>query len=238
MADRASKPKNGANSRERLLEAAVDVFGKRGFDAATTRMIATEAGVNIAAIPYYFNGKEGLYHAAVKHIVEKIEAKAGNTFKDMAALAAEDRLSREKALDGLGSLLGAVVDFMVGSPEAPRVARIILREQLDPSSAYDIIYSRVMSRIINLIALFLTVILKGIPLRTARLRAMAIMGQVISFRVARETMVRMAGIEGYTEDETEEIRNIVLEHTKAVIAGLQAMGGDGTDGLTHVFRQD
>lgn len=204
-------------SRERLLEAAVDVFGKHGFEAATTRMIANEAGVNIAAILYYFNGKEGLYQAAVTHIVEKIEAKAGATFQHMAELSSKNHLSKKAAMEALQALLGSVVDFMVGSPEAPRVARMILREQLDPSSAYDIIYSRVMSRIINTIAMFLTVVRKDIPVRTARLRAMAIMGQVMAFRVARETMVRMVGIEGYSRDETEEIRGIILEHTRSVL---------------------
>jgi AcrR family transcriptional regulator len=219
MANQDSKPKAAPTSRERLLEAAVDVFGKHGFEAATTRMIASEAGVNIAAIPYYFAGKEGLYQAAVTHIVEKIESRAETTLKKMSELASEKRLSRENAFEALETLLGTVVNFMVGSPEAPRVARMILREQLDPSSAYDIIYSRVMRQIINSIALFLTVILEGISLRNARLRAMAIMGQVMAFRVARETMVRLVGIEGYSREETEEIRDIILKHTRAAIEG-------------------
>ena len=210
-------PSVSPKSRERLLEAAVDVFGKYGFESATTRRIANAANVNIAAIPYYFSGKEGLYHAAVTHIVEKIEAKGGNILKNKVALATKKHLSREDAIETLETLLGAVIDFMVGSPEAPRVARMLLREQLDPSSAYDIIYSRVMSRIINSIAEFLTVIHEDIPPRTARLRAMAIMGQVIAFRVGRETMVRMLGLEGYTQEETEEIRGIVLQHTRGIL---------------------
>lgn len=211
------KPAESPKSRERLLEAAVDVFGRHGFEAATTRMIAKAAGVNIAAIPYYFSGKEGLYQAAVTYIVEKIEANAGAVFREMAELTSKKGLSRKAAMEALEGLLVAVINFMVGSLEAPRVARIILREQLDPSSAYDIIYSRVMYRIINSIAMFLTVIHEDIPIRTARLRAMAIMGQVMAFRVARETVVRMIGIEGYSRDETEEIREIILEHTRMAV---------------------
>jgi len=212
--------KTDTTARERLLEAAVDVFGKHGFEAATTRMIATAAGVNIAAIPYYFSGKEGLYQAAVAYVVEKIETKTGTTLQEMTALASEKQLSRESALEAVETLIGSVVNFMVGAPEAPRVARMILREQIDPSSAYDIIYSRVMSRIINAIAEFLTVIL-GLSPRNARLRAMAMMGQVMAFRVARETMVRMMGLEGYSREETEEIRSVILEHTRGVIESLK-----------------
>ena len=210
-------PTASLKSRERLLEAAVDVFGKHGFEAATTRMITNEAGVNIAAIPYYFNGKEGLYQAAVTHIVEKIEANAGAIFKEMAELASNKSLGPKAAVEALENLLGTVVGFMVGSPEAPRIARILLREQIDPSSAYDIIFNRIMTPLITTIAAFVTATNKKISPRTARLRAMAIMGQVMAFRVARETMVRMVGIEGYSQEETEEIRGIILEHTRKIV---------------------
>ena len=213
--------KSDVNSKERLLEAAVDVFGKHGYEAATTRMIAKAAGVNVAAIPYYFKGKDGLYQAVVTYIVEKIEAKAGTTFQNTIALASGKDLSRDTALSSLEDILGTLVNFLVGSPEAARVARIILREQLDPSSAYDIIYSRFMTRIINSIAAFLMVILGDISLGNARLRAMAMMGQVMAFRMARETIVRMVGFEGYNQEETDEIRNIVLEHTRGIIESLR-----------------
>lgn len=204
-------------SRERLLEAAVDVFGKHGFEAATTRMIANEASVNIAAIPYYFNGKEGLYQAAVTHIVEKIETRAAATFREMGELASRQNLDRDGALDALETLLEAMVNFMVGLPEAPRVARIILREQIDPSSAYDIVFTRIMAPLINTIAALVAATGKNITPRMARLRAAAIMGQVIVFRVGKETMVRLNGMEGYSPKETEEVRKVVLEHTRAVI---------------------
>ena len=183
-------------------------------------MIAGEAGVNIAAIPYYFNGKEGLYHAVVTHIVEKIEANAGATFREMSALASDRNLSRKTALGALETLLEPIINFMVGSSEAPRIARIILREQIDPSSAYDIIFSRIMKPFTNNIAAFLTIASKNISPREARLRAMAIMGQIMVFRVARETAVRLVGIKGYAPDETGEIRNIILEHTRWIFKSL------------------
>lgn len=216
----SASTKSGSNSRERLLEAAVDVFGKHGFEAATTRMIANAAGVNIAAIPYYFNGKEGLYQAAVTHVVEKIEANSGAAFRQMSALASEKKLSRNAALSALENLLGTVVNFMVGSSEAPRVARIILREQIDPSFAYDIIYSRIMAPLIDTIAAFMARTSKDVSPRTARLRAVSIIGQILAFRMARETVVRFVGLKGYTADETEEIRNVVLAHTRGIFKSL------------------
>jgi AcrR family transcriptional regulator len=53
------------DSRERILRAALGCFSERGFDGATTRDIASRAGVNLGLIQYYFEGKEKLWRAAV-----------------------------------------------------------------------------------------------------------------------------------------------------------------------------
>src|SRR5271170_2075161 len=52
--------------RQRLLEAAGQVFAEKGFEGATVRDICKRAGVNIAAVNYYFRDKERLYIEAVK----------------------------------------------------------------------------------------------------------------------------------------------------------------------------
>lgn len=44
-----------------VLEAAGRVFAERGYAKSTSREICEKAGVNSAAINYYFGGKEGLY---------------------------------------------------------------------------------------------------------------------------------------------------------------------------------
>src|SRR3984893_2334354 len=46
----------GAETRARLIEAALDVFGRLGLEGATTREIGKQAGVNLAAIVYHFGG--------------------------------------------------------------------------------------------------------------------------------------------------------------------------------------
>lgn len=54
---------DGEAARARLLDAALRLFGERGFAATSTRDIAEAAGVNLAAIRYYFGDKQGLYRA-------------------------------------------------------------------------------------------------------------------------------------------------------------------------------
>jgi len=52
--------------RQRLLEAAGEIFSERGFEGATVRQICQRAAVNLAAVSYYFRDKEHLYMATVK----------------------------------------------------------------------------------------------------------------------------------------------------------------------------
>ena len=57
---------------QRLLEAAIDHFGRKGLEGASTRAIAAAAGTTMSSITYHYGGKEGLYLAAVRHIANQI----------------------------------------------------------------------------------------------------------------------------------------------------------------------
>lgn len=204
-------------TRERLLEAAIDVFGRYGYDAATTRVLAQAAGANIASISYYFESKEGLYRAVVSSIVEKIQEQVAGSDRTLLQRRPSGPRRREQALELLEQILERIIDFMVGSPEAPRVARIIIREQLYPSAAYDVIFIGFMEPMLERLAQLIVVITGRDSLRTATLRAMALFGQVMAFRVARETLVRALDCEGYSQRELEEVRQVILEHTRSAL---------------------
>src|SRR5690349_12696792 len=54
-------------TRERLLEAALEVFAHDGFRGATIERICRRAGANIAAAHYHFGDKRRLYAAVFAH---------------------------------------------------------------------------------------------------------------------------------------------------------------------------
>jgi AcrR family transcriptional regulator len=54
---------DGIDARQRLLAAGLKLFAEQGFEQTSVRALAREAGVNLAAVSYYFGDKTGLYRA-------------------------------------------------------------------------------------------------------------------------------------------------------------------------------
>jgi AcrR family transcriptional regulator len=66
VASRKSIPdEQKAGARERLLEAAGQIFAVQGFEGATGKEIAERAGVNAAGVNYHFGSLEGLCAAVL-----------------------------------------------------------------------------------------------------------------------------------------------------------------------------
>jgi len=63
-----------------ILQAAEKLFAEEGFDGASIRTIAKEAGVNIAMISYYFGSKEKLLEALIIHRTSDMKMELENIF--------------------------------------------------------------------------------------------------------------------------------------------------------------
>jgi AcrR family transcriptional regulator len=68
---RTSTPRTGrrpgaSSTRDEILRAARKLFAERGYDQATMRAIAAEAGVDAALVVHFFGSKAGLLEAAVE----------------------------------------------------------------------------------------------------------------------------------------------------------------------------
>ena len=73
-------PRLSAEQRRRqIIEVAIDLFSRRGFNGTTTKEIAAAAGVNEAIIFRHFAGKEQLYSAILDHRRESLKADAWMT---------------------------------------------------------------------------------------------------------------------------------------------------------------
>jgi AcrR family transcriptional regulator len=63
---RPGRWRSGAESRQRILEAARDLFGQHGYGGTTVRAIAAAAEVDPAMVFYFFDTKQGLFAAAIE----------------------------------------------------------------------------------------------------------------------------------------------------------------------------
>lgn len=68
--------------RERIFCSALELFTKKGYAATSVREIVFLAGVTKPALYYYFNSKEGLYHALIKGFVTKLESLLSDASND------------------------------------------------------------------------------------------------------------------------------------------------------------
>jgi len=66
---RTETPKS---TQDKILFAATKVFAEHGYKNATTRMICTEARVNVALVNYYFRSKAELYKAVIAALFEDV----------------------------------------------------------------------------------------------------------------------------------------------------------------------
>jgi AcrR family transcriptional regulator len=63
-ARRAGRWRTGQRNRQRILDAARERFMRHGYEGATVRAIAADAGVDVAMVYYFFDNKEGLFTAS------------------------------------------------------------------------------------------------------------------------------------------------------------------------------
>ena len=75
-------------TREKLIEAAGEVFAEVGFHNATVREICALAGTNIAAVNYYFGEKLGLYSEVLKSsiLAQQADELVSNGFSDRCSM--------------------------------------------------------------------------------------------------------------------------------------------------------
>lgn len=79
-----------AETRKRILSAALTVFRERGFDAATMREVAAEAGMALGAAYYHFDSKDALVMAFYEQAQDEMAPALDSILKQSRTL--EQRL--------------------------------------------------------------------------------------------------------------------------------------------------
>jgi AcrR family transcriptional regulator len=123
----ASREKRGARAdgdvtRAKILEAAGRLFAEKGFAHTTNRAVCLDAGVDLAAINYHFESRDGLYRAVLLEGHARLVSL--ETLQDIQARP----ISAQAKLE-------AILDIFVEVSLAERAwpVRVLARELLSPT---------------------------------------------------------------------------------------------------------
>lgn len=220
--------KQDANTtRERLLDAGLELFGLHGYGGTSTRTLAARAGVNLGAIRYHFGGKEGLYRRVIERAVAEKGAEVGPCVQAVRAVCMDPGADRE-ALDGaLRTLVGTMVDVMLGNPRTQAFSRLMMQEQIAPTAAYDLLHEGFFDKV-HAAWTMLVARLTGLAPGTdeLRLRTVAVMGQIIIFRIAMPAILRQLGCARLTRGHMDCIAAIALQQVRAIVDNTTPVCGE------------
>jgi AcrR family transcriptional regulator len=205
----------GDATRLALISAALDLFGAKGFEAASTRAVAAAAGANLASIAYHFGGKEGLRLACADHVVQTIRGALAPALAASAASPLTPTIAR--AL--LERVVEAIIAFLVVRPEAQSIARFVVREMFEPTEAFERIYAEAFAPMHERFCVVWAAA-TGAPAQSVetRLATLAMLGQILYFRIGRRVALRRLGWNDIGPREGEAIRATLVGHLDAALA--------------------
>lgn len=213
---RTSILKDAEGTRQALIRAGLDLFGRNGFDATSTREIAQAAKVNSAGIAYHFGGKDGLRKACAEAVIARMQAVLVGGAPAVATMA--DAADRDAAAEQLLALVERMVAFLTTVPESEMIARFVVREMFTPSPAFDTIYGGLFEPVHRRVCQVWAAATGMAPeAPETRLAVFAAIGQVVYFRIARPAVTRRMGWDWIGPDEARAISEAIRRSVRASI---------------------
>ena len=207
--------KGAERTREALIDAGTDLFGRLGFAGASTREIAGRAGVNIAAIAYHFGGKEGLRLACI----EAIDARLGAIVERAGPMPVTPHAAKLR----LEAIVRAAVTFMAVEARAQAIAAFLLREiTTETGPLIDTVFQRIVEPRHRAVCQ-----LWGLATGTdpeseeTRLSVFAIIGQVIYFRIGQPMVLRRMGWDVIDVNAAGRIADLLVRNLRAALAATE-----------------
>ncbi len=193
--------------RARLLEAAGQIFAEKGFKGGTVREIIQRAGVNIAAVNYYFRDKEGLYVEAVK----------------AAACGSPERTALPEWLPGtppevkLADFIRFEVRHIRDGKSKPWHRQLMMQELARPTPACaELVASRIRPRAEALGAI-LQELLPDLPKARRNLIAHSIVGQCIFHHLAQPIVALLVGEEEFRTYDVDRLAEHIVAFSLAAL---------------------
>jgi AcrR family transcriptional regulator len=141
-----NKTEPNQDPRERLLDAAENLFCQRGYEGTSIRDITTEAGCNIAAVNYHFSGKEQLYQEMFRRrLVRNLDA----YFRAIERVCSGENPTLEKLLY---EFVRPILESARQQDPWSKVLRLMVREALNHRLEMETILREIKSMFLDQMA--------------------------------------------------------------------------------------
>jgi AcrR family transcriptional regulator len=191
----------GLETRQAILDAALDLFSDRSFEGASTRAIAERAGVTQPLLNYHFAGKEELWRAAVDAVFERFRT------------SMERRLVGLRGVDDVSVAKLMVRHFVEFSAANPQLHRIIMQESKHAGDRLDwLVETHVRPLYENAVAMFDRLATRGelVPVAPAHLYYL-LTGAGASVFVMGPECERLTGVDPFAPEFVEAHADLVVE---------------------------
>lgn len=137
---------NCCEPKERILNAALELFSEKGFKATTIRDICKKANVSLALVNYHFRNKKALYEEILTEIVNK-------SFADVPESEfIQENMTPEEKLKGAIRLLLHRLIGPKGFGNTPAKVRLVAIELTNPTDIMEKIFQNNLSEMIQLMS--------------------------------------------------------------------------------------
>jgi AcrR family transcriptional regulator len=191
--------------RVRLLEAAGQIFAEKGFKGSTVRDIIQRAGVNLAAVNYYFRDKEGLYVEAVKAAI------CGGSF------VVPDWPAGTPPEVKLADFIRAEVFAVLGGNRPVWHRQLMMQELAQPTPACAALVAGTIRPRAEMLGSILQELLPDAPADQRHLIAHSIVGQCVFHRLAQPIVSLLVGEEEYRSYDAERLAQHITAFSLAAL---------------------
>ena len=195
-------------TRDRIVRAAGEVFGAHGYNGTTVRQITDKAGVNIAAVNYYFRDKAELYTRVLR------EAKCWA--HDLTALELSGCPEEQ-----LREYIFAFVRMLLDPKRPEWHVQVITQEMLNPTAALDMLLRELTEPIFRRIRTLIGTVTGGkLSDMQLDLLASSIMGQCLFYVRSRPLIERLAPELNEGPDRVNHIAGHIASFSLTALNGL------------------
>ncbi|MCU0914031.1 MAG: TetR/AcrR family transcriptional regulator [Planctomycetes bacterium] len=200
--------------QDRLVEAAEELFCRRGYNETSVRDIAAIAGCNVASVNYYFGGKDNLYVEVWRRRL---------AFMRTHRLASIEKVMSAPNPPQLENLLHSyavsfIEPLVEGGPHC-RFINLMAREMIDPHLPRDMYVEEMVTPVLEAFREALLKICPWLDAGTVPMVVFSIVGQLLMHTVCVKEMFEGSTHPELSRIDLDSIVNHVVKFSAAGVRG-------------------